>query len=198
VRIAYASSRMQPSPVSSSSTPFPSCGSAFLLSISIFPPAVAPSLFILPFASISHSPHRRVPSFFPPRTHRRLSSAPFFFAHSPPRRPSSSRPFSHSYIRSGKALPYLKNNPRRHISCDLYTYVKKWKGAAVYSQPRPDCPLSSYSSFGVTSVVFFPPRLFTRKLARDTAEREAPSLYRAACTCVCNPSRSPEEGRWVV
>lgn len=59
-----------------------------------------------------------------PRAHRHLFLV--FFAHSPPfQRPSSSRLFSHFYIRRGKALPYPKNNPRRGISYDLYTYVSE-------------------------------------------------------------------------
>lgn len=141
-RIAYASSRMQPSPVS---TPFPSCAFPFalplasLLSIFIFPPAAAPSLFILHFALLSRPSRRRVPSFSPLRVHRRLSSV-LFFSHIHPRPNNSPRlvPFRTFTFAAAKLYPILRIIPAV-IYRTIYIYVCEWRRGsgreahAVYS-----------------------------------------------------------------
>lgn len=47
-----------------------------------------------------------------------------------------------------------------------------------------------------TSLLSFAP--FARKLARSTTKREHVAAQSYVYVRVCNPSRSPEKGRWVV
>lgn len=139
--------RMQLSPVSSSSTSFPSRTLLLALSRFSYAPSFSPlslSFFlrshILPPASPVSFHHILCSDFSPssatctPRVSpyslltfpAALIGTPLYFAHLPPsQRPSSSRPFSHFYIRSGKALPYPMNNPRRDIAIYICIYVCK-------------------------------------------------------------------------
>lgn len=182
--MAYASSYATSSPISSLSTPFPSCNSTLPFALRPSPfscplPLLSFSL-VLPQSSHFHrnrviSLHLTLCSDFLPfstkctrcplilslpsmRVHRRS----FFFAHSSPsQQPFSSRPFSHFYIR---AKPYPKNNPF-HAVYDLYTYVSEEgsgrRGNTVYGYGQP-------TEINILSVIVF---LLRRHFCRSPSLR---------------------------